>query len=522
HVMTEKKGKLYLVSVGPGYQDYIVPSARKALESSDVIVAYDLYLSWVQDWVRDKKLITLPLTQEIERANAAIAEARRGKSVSLVSSGDIGVYAMGGLAYEQMDAQEPFAVELIPGISAANSCASLLGAPLTHDFATLSLSDLLCPWEWIKTRATNLAQADMVMALYNVQSQKRQEGVYQILKILLQYKDPHTWCGIVRNAYREEQHVDICLLEDLPKKKFDMLTCLIIGNRNTCEKDGKIYTLRGYNPIPGLDETYHHLPEDAVWVFSGTRDGNALAGEIFQRESDVVVSTATEYGKENLLHDFPGIKVCAGRIGQQKRTELLQDKKARMIVDATHPYATVISTQLMEIAQQLELPYIRFERKRSTCSTAYTFNTAEALADAVTQKGGNILLSVGSRQLEPFLNHPDAQDCRWYLRIAPDASSLQKAISLGLPHAQILAMQGPFTKEFNVALMKQWNITALVTKDSGVEGGFEEKVLAAQELGVGLYILDRPEMKYSRVTCEPEEIYDFIKAYGVHLAAVKT
>ncbi|RBJ66976.1 precorrin-3B C(17)-methyltransferase, partial [Pseudomonas sp. MWU12-2534b] len=152
--------------------------------ASDVIVSYDLYLTWVQPWIAGKDIRTLPLTQERERAQLALEEARAGKTVALLSSGDIGVYAMATLAYEDMREDDSFDVQLIPGITSANSCASLLGAPLSHDFATLSLSDLLCPWEWIETRARHIAQADLAVVFYNVQSRQRQEGVYRILDIM--------------------------------------------------------------------------------------------------------------------------------------------------------------------------------------------------------------------------------------------------------------------------------------------------------------------------------------------------
>ena len=138
-------GVLNLVSVGPGYEDLIVPRAIAALRDSDVIVAYELYLRWIQPHIEGKQIFSPPLTQERERAMLAIEHARAGARVSLISSGDIGIYAMAALAYEEMREDDTYAVNLVPGITSANACASLLGSPLSHDFATLSLSDLLCP-----------------------------------------------------------------------------------------------------------------------------------------------------------------------------------------------------------------------------------------------------------------------------------------------------------------------------------------------------------------------------------------
>src|SRR5271170_2121462 len=181
-------GVLNLVSVGPGFAEHITPSAEQALKESDAVVGYELYLKWIEQWILEKERFTTPLTQERERALKALDLARDGKTVSLISSGDIGVYAMASLAFEEMREDDTFQVRVVPGVTAANACASLLGAPLSHDFATLSLSDLLCPWAWIEERARHIAQADLAVALYNVQSKQRQEGVYRILEIMLEHK----------------------------------------------------------------------------------------------------------------------------------------------------------------------------------------------------------------------------------------------------------------------------------------------------------------------------------------------
>src|SRR5262249_37472975 len=196
------RGKLFLVSVGPGFVDLIPPLAEAALRTSEIIVGYDLYLTWIAPWIKGKQIHVLPLTREKERAALAIEFAREGRTVSLVSSGDIGVYGMAALALEILSESDVFQLEIVPGISAVSGCASILGAPLSHDYATLSLSDLLCPWEVIERRALQLARADLVLALYNVQSKTRMEGVYRIIDILLEHKPAATLCGVVHNAYR--------------------------------------------------------------------------------------------------------------------------------------------------------------------------------------------------------------------------------------------------------------------------------------------------------------------------------
>ncbi|MDO9197595.1 precorrin-3B C(17)-methyltransferase, partial [Rhodoferax sp.] len=313
------KGVLNLVSVGPGFSDLIVPRAEAVLRDSDVIVAYDLYLRWIAPWIENKEIHTPPLTQERERALLAIEKARSGAKVALISSGDIGIYAMAALAFDEMREDDDYDVNVIPGITSANACASLLGSPLSHDFATLSLSDLLCPWDWIEQRGQHIAQADLACVLYNVQSAGRQEGVYRILNIMLESKSPKTLCGVIHNAYRPGQKVGIYHLEDLLSLQFDMLTTIVIGNRFTQRKRGFIFTPRGYNnwDLPGSDsgafpaeQPANELPKRALWVFSGTSDGNQLADELARQGYPVVVSAATEYGGEVAARHFSATAPC--------------------------------------------------------------------------------------------------------------------------------------------------------------------------------------------------------------------
>jgi precorrin-3B C17-methyltransferase len=491
-------GKLYLVSVGPGSQELIPPRVHAALAASEVVVAYELYLTWIRPWIEGKEICTLPLTQERERAQLALAQARRGRTVALVSSGDIGVYAMATLAFEDMREDDVFEVELIPGITSANACASLLGAPLSHDFATLSLSDLLCPWDWIETRARHIAAADLAAVFYNVQSRQRQEGVYRILDIMLEHKRPGTLCGIVHNAYRDGQTVEIVTLEELRTRRFDMLTTLVIGNRFTRRRRDWIYTPRGYG---NWDDTPDSLRADAVpqaatWVFSGTGDGNALARDIVAT-GPVVLSCASDYGVELARQSCPGATVIGGRLGVERRRELLRDSAAQAIVDATHPYAADMSRQLVALAAELGLPYLRYERPDAvdTAPALHCATMQEAAALALTH-GRRIFLATGSRDLDVFVNADGAGDSEWFLRLAPDPRQLQRALDLGIARANLCAMQGPFSQAANEALWRDWRIDCVVSKQSGDAGGYRAKLAAAAALGIPLIVVDRPHLDY--------------------------
>ena len=496
-------GVLSLVSVGPGTSDLIVPRAREALSSSDVIIGYELYLRWIKPWVAGKEIHTPPLTQERQRALLAIEKARAGAKVALISSGDIGIYAMAALAFEEMREADTFAVNVIPGVTAANACASLLGSPLSHDFATLSLSNLMCPWEWIEQRARHIAAADLACVLYNVQSNARTEGIYRVLDILREHKSPETVCGVIRNAYRPEQSVAIHSLRDLSALSFDMLTTIVVGNRFTKRKRDWIFTPRGYHEWQEPERTLDpRLPENAVWLFSGTSDGNALARELVKRQSPVVVSTASDYGGEVARADCPGATVWAGRQGVEARRRALRDSQARVIVDATHPFAQQISEQLMGLSRELKIPYLRFERP----STLSSDGEATLLCDSVTEAaeravatGTRIFLATGSKDLATFLQAPRADQREWFVRITPEPALIRRALDLGVPRDHILAMQGPFSEGFNTALWRDQQIDCVVTKDSGEAGGFPAKARAAAALGIPLLVIRRPRVDYLRV-----------------------
>jgi cobalt-factor III methyltransferase len=496
------KGVLNLVSVGPGFADLIVPRAEAALRDSNVIVAYELYLRWIEPWLLNKEIHTPPLNQERERALLAIEKARSGAKVALISSGDIGIYAMAALAFDEMREDDDYDVNVIPGITSANACASLLGSPLSHDFATLSLSDLLCPWDWIEQRGKHIAEADLACVLYNVQSAGRSQGVYRILNIMLASKSPQTLCGVVRNAYRPGQEVSIHHLENLPSLQFDMLTTIVIGNRFTQRKRGFIFTPRGYNAWETTAEgpVEQDLPMHALWVFSGTSDGNALASHLAGQGYPVVVSTATGYGGEIAAQNCPGVFVWAGQQGVEARKQALQRYQARGLIDATHPYASLMSKQLIGLSQSLGIPYLRYER-----ASAFSEDSGElcsSINDAAEQaiaRGRRIFLATGSKDLALFLKTPGAGKREWFVRVTPEPEFIQRAIDLGVPRSHICAMQGPFSQAFNEALWRVWAIDCVVTKDSGDAGGYQAKVAATQSLNIPLLVVQRPKLSYPLV-----------------------
>ncbi|MBQ7216697.1 MAG: precorrin-3B C(17)-methyltransferase [Synergistaceae bacterium] len=238
---------IYVVGIGPGGLDEITPRAMEAMKSCDVIVGYTRYVELVRDIFPDKDFITSGMRSELERCTAALNASLSGKNAALISSGDAGVYGMAGLMLEVAEGsgQE---VRIIPGITAANSCAAVLGAPLMNDYAAVSLSDILTDWDTIEKRLIAACDGDFVICLYNPASHHRPDHFRRACEILLAHgKSPDTPAGYVRNIGREGQTHEIMTLGEIMSIKIDMLCTIIIGNSQSYVFDGKIITPRGYN-----------------------------------------------------------------------------------------------------------------------------------------------------------------------------------------------------------------------------------------------------------------------------------
>ena len=254
-------GKLYIVGVGPGHHDHMTFRAKQVIEESDTIVGYETYVNIVQDLIEGKDVYRYAMTQEVERARQCIDLAKSGKIVSLVSSGDPGIYGMAGLIYETLaesgwDPKTGLQVEIIPGVSALNSCASIIGSPLMTDFAVLSMSDLLVPWEIIVKRVEAAAQGDFVIVIYNPSSKKRIHQLQDTRKILLKYRKPSTPVAIIKGAFRDSQSVVLTDLENLENHsdKLGMITTVIIGNSSTYNYKDLMINPRGYTSKYNLQE----------------------------------------------------------------------------------------------------------------------------------------------------------------------------------------------------------------------------------------------------------------------------
>ena len=238
--------KLYVIGIGPGEYEQMTLKAIHAMEKSEVIIGYTVYVDLVKEHFPGKEFLTTPMKKEVDRCVMAFEEAKKGKVVSMICSGDAGVYGMSGLMYEVGVNYPEVELEIIPGVTAATGGAAVLGAPLIHDFCLISLSDLLTPWEKIEKRLLMASKADLVICLYNPSSRKRADYLQKACDLMMQYKVPETVCGIVRNIGRDGESAEIMSLAELRNKKVDMFTTVYIGNQETIELNGKMVTPRGY------------------------------------------------------------------------------------------------------------------------------------------------------------------------------------------------------------------------------------------------------------------------------------
>lgn len=241
--------KIFVVGLGPGSLEDMTIRAYRALKQSDVITGYTVYIDLIRERFEEKEFVSTPMRKEEQRCILAIEEAKKGKTVSLVCSGDAGVYGMAGLLYQIAQDYKDIEVEVVPGVTAACSGAAVLGAPLGHDFAIISLSDLLTPWPQIEKRLAAAASADFAICLYNPSSKNRADYLQKACDIILDFQPPELICGAARNIGREGESYQIMSLSQLRNTKVDMYTTVFIGNSNTLRLKDRMITPRGYKNV---------------------------------------------------------------------------------------------------------------------------------------------------------------------------------------------------------------------------------------------------------------------------------
>ncbi|EKZ4625858.1 precorrin-3B C(17)-methyltransferase [Listeria monocytogenes] len=238
---------IYVIGIGPGDKRLMAGEALQAIEDAEVIVGYVTYIKLIKELIKDKEVVKTGMRREIDRCQEAVDIALTGKKVAVVSSGDAGIYGMAGLVLELAEKSNPdLEVKVIPGITASIGAAAVLGAPIMHDFCHISLSDLMTPWEVIEKRLTHAAMADFVVCFYNPRSKGRANHLANAFQKMMEYKSEDTVVGIVKDVGRKEERKIITTMRDIDYELVDMTTMVIVGNKETYVKNGKMITPRGY------------------------------------------------------------------------------------------------------------------------------------------------------------------------------------------------------------------------------------------------------------------------------------
>ncbi|MGE0014583.1 MAG: precorrin-3B C(17)-methyltransferase [Candidatus Methanomethylophilaceae archaeon] len=242
------RGKLTVIGFGPGSREDMTFRAARSIEEADVVTGYTTYVEILREYFPDKHFKATGMMREVDRCRSAIEDASSGKKVAMVSSGDSGIYGMAGIVYQLVDEMKAdVSVEVVPGVTAASAAASVLGAPLMHDMAIISLSDLMTPLDLIMKRLDCAGQADMIVCLYNPRSKTRKDYLSRAAEVLMKYRSPETPVGIVRNAGREGQEKTVTTLGNIDYEKVDMFSIVTVGNSQTYVSEGLMITPRGYS-----------------------------------------------------------------------------------------------------------------------------------------------------------------------------------------------------------------------------------------------------------------------------------
>lgn len=338
----KKQGKLLIIGFGPGALEHITGRALAALEESDAVIGYNTYVELIKPLLRHQEIVGTGMTEEVSRAQEAVRRAEDGQTIAVISSGDAGVYGMAGLVYEVLiergwNRADGVEVEVIPGISAIQSCSSLLGAPIMHDSCTISLSDHLTPWESIAARVEAAGAADFVIAFYNPRSGKRTRQIEEARNILLRYRDPSTPVGIVKSAYRDRQQTIVTTLQEMLEHEIGMLSTVVVGNSATVVYEGLMVTPRGYERKYNLGAQTQALkpherlrPAAEPWSLAAAEAGridgavipSAAAGETGRGERLVSESMAPTDGGRT--EGAAALSLAASARAEQLRRPALQ------------------------------------------------------------------------------------------------------------------------------------------------------------------------------------------------------
>lgn len=325
-------GKIIIAGIGPGNKEDITPAVLDAVRQADAIVGYKYYFQFIEPYVREScECVDTGMKKERERAQMAFELAKQGKTVVVISSGDAGIYGMAPLIYEMShrDSAPDVIVETLPGISAFQKAASLLGAPIGHDLCLISLSDLMTPWEVIERRIKAAATGDFVTAIYNPKSHGRYWQLYRFVELFLQVRSPETPVGYVRQAGRDEQETKVTTLGEFDPEDIDMFTVVIVGNSQSYVVDGKMITPRGYYRQEAEDRKHESVGQGIMMESFRT-----IASELKRQDYPLghkwallhAIHTTADFDMENILYtDVDAVETLYRRVADGTIKTIITD-----------------------------------------------------------------------------------------------------------------------------------------------------------------------------------------------------
>ena len=322
-------GKIIVAGIGPGSKEDITPAVIEAVREADAIVGYKYYFQFIEEYVKDGgECIDTGMKKERERAEQAFLLAEQGKTVVVISSGDAGLYGMAPLIYEmKMKQSSDIEIEVLPGISAFQKAASLLGAPIGHDVCLISLSDLMTPWDVIERRIKAAAVGDFVTAIYNPKSHGRYWQIYRLQELFLKYRSAETPVGYVRQAGREEQEIKVTTLEKFDPEEVDMFTVVLIGNSQSYLADGKFITPRGYYREKASDNT--KIGQDIM-----IESFRTISSELKRQDYPLdhkwallhAIHTTADFDMENILYTDPcAVEILYNKVANGQLKTIITD-----------------------------------------------------------------------------------------------------------------------------------------------------------------------------------------------------
>jgi len=542
------------VGIGPGATAALTEEAADVLRAAEVVVGYRPYIEMIAHVLGPDAVVeSSGMRQEVDRCRRALELHREGRTVVVVSSGDAGVYGMAGLL---MEIDPTADVRVVPGITAAQAAAARLGAPLMNDFIVLSLSDLLTPHDEVLRRAEVAASADLVTCLYNPTSRRRRPLFEEVVGLFLGQRTAETPVGWVRNAYRPEEEVHFTTLGALADEPIDMWCVVIIGSSRTEMLGGRLVTRRGYAERYGVDGSDGgHAGADAadqaatpvaadpvaaaaepvatgagvaeteaavaergtgaaeqeagaaeitatppatdstgprrLYMLGGTGFARRLAVDLEDAGYQVRLSVATPLGAAEVEREPTG-GVRVGRQGTPGLAREISSWGAVALVDATHPYAVEASRTAVSAAAAAGVPLVRAERATwdpgGQGGSVRVFETADELARELVTSGRRAFFTVGSKGLQDFAG----RGIRLFARVLPTPESVEAALLAGVAPGDLVAAYPPFDEAFTLACLRRFDCDVIVSKESGREGGLEEKLAAARAAGAELFVVGRP------------------------------